>query len=182
MMNIEEKLAELEALLFIHGEPIRRSKIQSLIQIDKKECEELLAEFVRRLKNGDRGLTLTTNEDEIQLVTKAQFGTLLKKFMKEELSEELSPASLEALSIVAYLGPMTRSQLEYIRGVNSTFILRSLLIRGFIERYPDSKQAQSYLYRPSINFLKFLGLERQENLPEYEKFRSLLSYTESQNG
>ena len=60
-----------------------------------------------------------------------------KSFVKEELTEDLTPASLETLSIVAYLGPISRVRIEYLRGVNSSVILRSLMIRGLIERFAD---------------------------------------------
>ena len=85
----------------------------------------------------------------------------------------LTPASLETLAIIAYLGPCNRALIEYVRGVNSTFILRSLMIRGLVERKPDPKRMNTFLYQVSFDFLRHMGLTRQGDLPDYEKYRKL---------
>ena len=82
---------------------------------------------------------------------------------------------METLSIVTYAGPMTRAELEYIRGVNSSFTMRNLLIRGLIERYPDPKRTNVFIYKPSFDLLKHIGISKVEDLPEYEKFQALIA-------
>ena len=94
--------------------------------------------------------------------------------MKEEISEDLTPASVEALSIIAYLGPISRARLEYLRGVNSSVILRTLTIRGLIERIPDADHANTFLYGPTLDLMKHLGITSKEQLPDHEKFQELL--------
>ena len=94
--------------------------------------------------------------------------------MKEEISEDLTPASLEALSIIAYLGPISRARLEYLRGVNSIVILRSLMIRGLVERFPDPAHPASFMYRGTFDLMKHLGIKEKEGVPDYEKFQELL--------
>ena len=89
--------------------------------------------------------------------------------MKSEFNEELSRAAVETAAIIAYQGPLTRVDIEYVRGVNSSFILRSLMMRGLIERVENPKDARSYLYRISFDFLKHLGVVRIEELPQYEE-------------
>ena len=91
--------------------------------------------------------------------------------MKSEFSEELSRAAIETAAIIAYQGPITRAEIEYVRGVNSSFILRGLLMRGLVERIENPKDARSYLYRISFDFLKHLGLTKIEDLPQYQEFR-----------
>ena len=177
----EEKLAELEALLFIHGEPLARANAEKILGITKEELDILVAEIESRLGSSDRGLLLVSDDKRVQLATKPAFAAILETFIKEELSEDLTPASLEALSLIAYLGPLSRSRLEYIRGVNSIFILRNLLMRGLIERFADPERPQGFLYKPSFECLRHLGVAKQEDLPEYEKFRSLLSSFETQS-
>lgn len=179
-MNLEEKIAELEALLFIHGEPLSLKKIQAILELKTGETEAILEEFKKRLEAGGRGLALVSDEERVQLTTKPQFGKILEKFVKEELSEDLTPASLEALAIVAYFAPISRARLEYLRGVNSIFILRSLLLRGLVERYPDPARPNAFLYKPTFDLLKHIGLKNREELPEFEKFQSLLKAFESQ--
>ena len=88
---------------------------------------------------------------------------------------------MEALAIVAYLGPISRAKLEYLRGVNSIVILRSLMIRGLIERIPDPEHPPGFLYQPTFEFIKHLGLAEKEELPEFAKFQELLKVFEEQN-
>lgn len=178
--NLENKIAKLEALLFIHGEPLTLKKIAAVLELKKDEVEQAIEELKKQLEANSRGLALVSDGEKVQLVTKPQFGRIIEDFVKEELSEDLTPASLEALAMVAYFGPISRSRIEYLRGVNSIFILRSLLLRGLVERFSDPKRPNAYLYRPTFNTWKHLGLEQKKNLPDYEKFQELLAAFESQ--
>lgn len=166
--------ASLEALLFIHGEPLTYKKIQSVLGIEKEELETLINELKADLASDTRGLQLVSDREKIQLATKPEFNTILESFMKEEISEDLSPASLEALAIIAYLGPISRARLEYLRGVNSIVILRSLMIRGLVERFPDPEHPASFLYRGTFDLMKHLGIKENGELPDFEKFQELL--------
>lgn len=178
-MNLEEKLGELEALLFIQGEPLSLKKIELVLEIGPSEVGSLVAEFKKRLEQEGRGLALISDKEKIQLATKPRFGKILEGFVKEELSEDLTPASLEALAIISYFGPISRSRLEYLRGVNSIVILRSLLLRGLIERFPDPERPSAFLYKPTFELLKYLGLENCKDLPDFGKFQDLLKIFES---
>lgn len=179
-MQLNDKIAELEALLFIHGEPLALKKIRTILDIKPEETDLIIAELKKRLGDDSRGLALIEDGEKIQLVTKPKFGKILESFIKEELSEDLTPASLETLALIAYFAPISRSRLDYLRGVNSTFILRSLLLRGLVERFPDPERTNAFLYRPTFDLLRHLGLEKKENLPDFEKFQSLLKAFESQ--
>lgn len=176
----EEKLAALEALLFIHGEPLAEEKIETALGLQPGEGARLVAEFEERLGDAGRGLTLLSHGGRVQLVTKQRFSGLFRGFVESELSEELTPASLEALAIIAYLGPISRSRIEYQRGVSSAFILRSLLLRGLIERFPDPSHPNTYLYQPTFELFRHLGVGKREEMPEYEKFQTLLKNFEAQ--
>ena len=170
-----KKLAELEALLFHYGEPIAVKKIVKLLGIKEVECKELLDGLEQRLKRDpDRGLMLLRQEARVQLATKPEFKNINENLIREEFREELSPASLETLSIIAYAGPIPRLMIDYVRGVNSSFTLRSLLMRGLVEREPDPKRKNAYEYRISFDFLKHIGLSKREELPEYEKYKDIL--------
>ncbi|RJP44982.1 SMC-Scp complex subunit ScpB [Candidatus Parcubacteria bacterium] len=175
-----DRLARLEALLFIHGEPLSKKKICDVLGVSREEAENLLEKLGAELSLSGRGIQLAALGEKVQLVTKPEFGKLLEDFAKEELSEELTPASLEALAIIAYLGPISRNRLEYLRGVNSIFILRNLRLRGLVERVPDPENASSYLYEPSFDLVKHLGVTRKEDLPDYERLRSLLKKAETE--
>ena len=170
-----KKLAELEALLFHYGEPIAIKKIAKFLKIKEDECEELLGGLEQKLKEDpDRGLMLLRQGERSQLAAKPEFKSVNENLIREEFREELSPASLETLSIIAYVGPIPRSMIDYVRGVNSSFILRSLLMRGLVKREPDPKRKNAYEYRVSFDFLGHIGLSKQEELPEYEKYKDIL--------
>lgn len=174
-------LATLEALLFIYGEPLDFKKIGKNLGLEPEEVRNALAELKKELSEPTRGLDLVILGEKVQLVTKSRFGKLLESFVKEEISEDLTPASLEVLSIVAYLGPIPRSRIEYLRGVNSSFTLRNLMLRGLIERSPDPNHPNSYVYQPTFEFFKHIGISKKEELPDFEKFQSLLKIFEVDN-
>lgn len=174
MENLEKNIAALEALLFIHGEPITHKKIAAVLGVTAEDVAALVDELRRRLADPARGLEIISDREKVQLATKPEWNPILEGFMKEELTEDLSPASLETLSIVAYLGPISRPRIEYLRGVNSSVILRSLMIRGLVERSPDPEHASSFLYRLTFDALKHLGIRQKEDLPDFEKFQELL--------
>ena len=173
------KLAELEALLFIHGEPLPLAKAGRMLGVPEEELAALASELAGNLESADRGLALLRDSEKLQLVTKPAFHKLLESFVRGELSEDLTPASLETMSIIAYFGPISRSRIEYQRGVNSSFILRNLILRGLVERFQDPESAHSFLYRPTFDFWKHLGVSRPEDLPEFEKFKGLFLQFES---
>jgi len=175
----DQKLASLEALLFIHGEPLSYKKINAVLGLKDGELEPLIEEMKAALESSGRGLQLISDREKIQLATKPTFNDILEAFVKEEISEDLTPASLEALSIIAYLGPISRAKIEYLRGVNSIVILRSLMIRGLVERFSDPEHPAVFLYRGTFDLMKHLGMKKKEDLPDFEKFQALLKTFET---
>jgi len=173
-VNKEKLAAKLEALLFIYGETLSFKKIAKILDADEKEVKEALKSLAEIYKDESRGLQLVLDNEKVQIATKPEFGKLLEDVVKGELHEELTPASLETLSIIIYSAPISRAEIDYIRGVNSTFILRNLLIRGLIERELDPKRANAFVYKPSFEFLRHLGISKKEDLPEFEQFQQLI--------
>ncbi len=174
----QKLVAAIEAVLFVYGEPLEIKRIAKILALKESEVETALGELSEKLKDENRGLTLIRENPgalskKVQLATKKEFTPLLENFIKEEFKENLTPASLETLSLIAYLGPVSRSEIDYYRGVNSSFILRSLLLRGLIDRFSDSQKGNVFLYQPSFDLLKYLGLSKIEELPEYEKFKTM---------
>jgi len=170
------KLAELEAFLFHYGEAAEIKKIAKILKLKEKEAADLVDFLEKNLREAEsRGLMILKQNNRIQLVTKPDFEDINKELIKEEFREELSPASLETLSIIAYLGPVSRATVDFVRGVNSSFTMRNLLIRGLIERYPDPKRTNVFIYKPSFDLLKHIGISKVEDLPEYEKFQALIA-------
>lgn len=169
---MEKFIAQLEALLFIYGEPITFKKIAGVLKVEESKVEEAVEELARQLKADNRGLSLLINGNKVQLATKGEFKNIAEAIVKEELNEPLTSAALETLSIIVYAAPITRSELEYIRGVNSSYILRSLLIRGLIRR---EQKGHTFVYMPTMNLLRHLGINRREDLPEFQSFHQLMN-------
>lgn len=165
-MNLK---SSIESILFVHGEPVAVSRLAKLTGAKKPEVESALAELAQEYR--ERGIVLIGSNDEWQLATNPESKAMVEKLVSGELSDELSRAGLEVLAIVAYKGPISRAGIEYIRGVNSSFTLRNLLIRGLVSREENPADRRSYLYRISHDFLKHLGVTGLSELPEYESFR-----------
>jgi segregation and condensation protein B len=179
----KNKVAALEALLFLHGEPLPLKKIAKALGIAESATAALVHALDEQLqRNEDGGLHLVVDKEKVQLATKPAHGKLLEAFVKDELTEELSPASVETLAIIAYLGPISRAKIEYLRGVNSSVILRSLMLRGLAEREPDEEHPSGFRYATTFDFIKHLGLRSEDELPEFAKFQKLLEVFETKNG
>ena len=180
----EKITAALEAILFIYGEPLEFKKALALLGTEKEKLSEAYKSLERSLDAENRGLTLvySGDYDRAQLATKADFSPLAAAVLKSELSENLTSAAIDALTIVCYAGPVSRAEIDYIRGVNSGFILRSLMIRGLIDRIPHPQKGNAVLYQPSFELLKLLGVGKAERLPEYQKFRDIFKITREKNG
>lgn len=172
MTHQTEEISKLEALLFVHGEPITLGELSSILGMEKEAVSGLIEQYKEKLGDPERGLMLLSHGDKIQLVTKPSVGSVLSAFVKQELDSDLSPASLETLSIIMYLGPISRNKIEFYRGVNSSMILRSLGLRGLISRVSDLEKAGGWLYEPSFNLLKHLNVSKAEDLPEYSLIRT----------
>ncbi len=159
----------IEAILFSVGDPVEIKKMASFLKIKKEQLEKILREMEFDFNNEGRGINLVLTNENVQLVSTAQFGKEVAAFLGKELSDSLSPAALETLAVIAYRGPITRSEIEYIRGVNCSFVLRKLAMRGLIERKDNESDSRSYLYDISIDFLKNLGICEKNQLPDFEK-------------
>ena len=175
--------AKLEAILFWKAEPVSFKKLAQLLSTEKTATTEAvkitetdiktsLTELEKSLQDRQSGLTLVQTDTDVMLGTAKELSPLIEQLTKEELSRDLGKAGLETLSIVLYQGPISRADIDYIRGVNSQFILRNLLIRGLVERIDNPKDARSFLYKTTLDLLAHLGISKVENLPEYEKIRS----------
>ncbi len=158
--------AKIEAVLFFKGGPVSRVFLARQLSTDLSAIDAAVEALVASLKG--RGILLVRKDDEIELRTAPGASALIEKIQREELERDLSKASLETLSIILYRSPITRADIDFIRGVNSTFILRSLLVRGLIERVSDPKDERKFLYRPTFDLLSHLGISSVQDLPEYQ--------------
>lgn len=175
-MNLSQ---QLEAIIFWKAEPVSIKKLVDYTKTDEKTIKIALDDLENQLK--ERGITLIRTEDEVVLGTNKEFSNLIQEISKEELSKDLGKAALETLSIILYQGPISRTDIDYIRGVNSQFIIRNLLIRGLIERVDNPLDSRSFLYKSSLDLLAHLGLSKLTDLPEYENIRKEIAEFKNTN-
>ncbi|MHB9019910.1 MAG: SMC-Scp complex subunit ScpB [Minisyncoccota bacterium] len=161
---MDNLLAKIEAVLFAYGEPISIERLGKILKITPLELETALKDLEIELSKQERGIVLIKNSEKIQLATKPELTSLLEDIIKQEFTEDLTPTALETLSIIAYAGPISRADIEYIRGVNSSFTIRNLLLRGLVERTIDPKRANAYIYNASFDLIKRLGILKVEDL------------------
>ena len=167
-MNELSISAKIEALLFYKGEAVSRKNLSTMLGISPDEVVAGIMKLELELRESGRGVVLLQNGDEVSLGTAPQMSVLIEKLVKDEISKDLGKAGLETLAIVLYRAPVSRSEINYIRGVNSNYILRSLQVRGLIEKIEDAK-ARSTMYRPSLELLSYMGITKVEDLPEYQQ-------------
>ncbi len=165
-MNLSQKI---EAILFWKAEPVAINKLASLLGVDVESIKSGLVELENQLKG--RGIALVQTDDEVMFGTAKELSPLIEQMTKDELTRDLGKAGLETLSIILYQGPITRAEIDYIRGVNSQFILRALLIRGLVERIDNPQDQRSFLYKSTLDLLAHLGVSKISELPEYEQVK-----------
>ncbi len=161
--------SQIEALLFWKAETLSIKKIANILNKDIEDIKKAIQILKESLKG--RGITLIEWEEDITLGTAKEVSEHIETLNKEELSKDLGKAGLETLSIILYQGPISRVDIDYIRGVNSQFIIRNLLIRGLIEKVDNPLDQRSFLYKPSLELLAFLGISNVTDLPDFESVR-----------
>lgn len=173
MINLQSKI---EAILFFKNEPVSQDKLASILKVSKEEIKNALIDLGINLEN--RGIVVQEKNTEVTLGTNREMSETIENLQKEELNKELSKASLETLSIILYKNGANRAEIDYIRGVNSSFTLRSLSVRGLVEKIIDEKDNRRYIYRPSFDLLSFMGIKSVEELPEYSEVNNSIKISD----
>jgi len=163
--------SRLESLLFISTKPLGVKKIAQTLEMGESEVSELLNELQKKYDAPDSGLNLINAGKEWQLTTAKAQSDFVREFLADDASGELSRPSLEALTIVAYRGPISKPEIEQLRGVNCSLILRNLMIRGLVEMVEGTDKLEPR-YQTTTDFLKFLGIKNVRELPNFEKLNS----------
>jgi len=161
----------LESLLFVSGEPMSFGKLSKILGEKENVLKEAAEELALECKNRKGGVRVIVDDGKAQMVTAGENADVVEKLLKIDIEGDLSRSALETISIVAYRGPLSRAEIEEIRGVNTSFTLRQLAIRGLVEKIDNPHDARAYLYKISFDFLRHLGMERIEDLPRYRELR-----------
>ena len=169
---------KIEAILFYLAEPVSLNFLAKTLEVSKKEVEEAVKELETCLES--RGLKVVHHDGEIVLSTAPELSGTVEKIIKEERERDLGRAGIETLSIIAYKGPVSKKEIEYIRGVNSQYALRSLLLRGLVEKKESKTDERVILYTITGDALRYLGLQKIADLPEYDEQRKNLEIREEE--
>lgn len=166
---------QIEGVLFYKANPMKKQALVKLFSVSSEELEEALQTLNERLKSG--ATTLITTETEVTLATKAEFDEFIEQVRKDEMKRDIGKAGAETLAIILYRGPISRVEIDRIRGVNSSYIVRNLEVRGLIERNTDDKQMK---FSITTDLLRHLGISNKTELKDYATVMDALEKYETQ--
>lgn len=167
--------AKIESLLFHTGEPVRIKRMANLCGTDQESIRTALEGLSDELT--DRGITLIIHNETARLVTDPDFSEFIASIREQEVNTNLTNAQSEALAVIAYLAPVHKIKIDFIRGVNSRAVLRNLSVRGLITK---NRQDGRMVYDLTSDALAHLGITSQEGLPDYKETRQkLYEFTET---
>ncbi len=163
---MNELITKLESLLFVSNKPLTTKMLAKYAGSDESMVTQALQELYKLRKY--TGIVLLMAGDEYQLATNSAHTETIKNFLNADLRESLTDATVEVLAIIAYRQPIAKSEIEAIRGVNSQYSIRALLMRGLIEKVPNPNDARGMLYQVTTEFMQHLGLTSINDLPEFD--------------
>lgn len=165
--------AAIEAILFAAGYPVRYEKLAQVLSITPSEARRIASEISEGYNTDDHGIMLLMLPETCQLCTKEQFGTQIREALGIKRGGNLSNSSMEVLAIVAYNQPVTRSFVDIVRGVDSSYAMNSLTEKGLIECSGRlDAPGRPMLYSTTDKFLRVFGLSSTSELPEIEELRT----------
>jgi segregation and condensation protein B len=171
-----ELIRLVESLLFVADEPVSTARLAHTLEVSEETIQALLDRFAQECQT--RGIRLQRKADHVQLVSAPEAAPYIERFLGLERSTRLSPAALEVLAIIAYRQPITRAQIEAIRGVSCDAVLRTLVNHGLVEEVGRLEQAgRPILYGTTFQFLQHFGLSSLEELPPLAEDRAKSSFT-----
>ena len=159
----------IEGVLFYTGAPQKKTKLMALFGVTAEEVVAASDVLAKRLQTG--AIRLLTTESELQLVTAPELSDVITEIRRGELSTDIGKAGAETLAIVLYREPISRGEIDRIRGVNSAFILRNLMTRGLIERIAHKN---SHTFRITPALLQHLGVTHKHELPHFGEFMTAI--------
>ena len=157
----------IESLLFVAGRPVSLKELTKATGANLDEIKSAVQELIFEKENS--GIVILEQNNSYLMTTGPANSRAVKDFLNAELREKLTDAAIETLAIVTYKQPITRAEIESIRGVNSQYTLRLLMMRGLIERAQSEKDARMGLYRTTHEFLQHIGLKHLKDLPDFEE-------------
>ncbi|TDX45204.1 SMC-Scp complex subunit ScpB [Orenia marismortui] len=174
MLSEVEIKAAIEALLFMATDPLKMKEIKKVLEVDKRKIKQAIDLIRQEYSRNDKGIELIQINKGYQLQTKANYQSFVKELHKPEMNNKLSQAALETLAIIAYKQPVTRAEIEDIRGVNVEKALKTIQKRGLIAEVGRKDTiGNPIIYGTTVDFLQYMGLESLDELPPAQEFTEL---------
>ena len=166
-LTVEQIAAALESLLFVSGRPLARNELRKLLDTDEAQLTTGLAYLEQLLESHERGIRLQRLGDQVQLVTAPANARYIAALLGLPLTAKLTSAALETLAVISYRQPVTRAQIEAVRGVNSDRALASLIQHGLVTEVGRAQTiGRPTLFATTPEFLQQFGLTKLEQLPQ----------------
>lgn len=168
-MNRDKIPYAIEGILFAAGEPVKTAKLAAVLEIEIEAVNEAVSLLRYDYDTNERGLMIIDIDDGYQICSRPEYYNYIQIILGDQRRQALSNAAMEALAIIAYKQPITRGQIEYIRGVNSDSAVNRLVERGLIEECGRlDAPGRPLLYRTTQGFLRCFGLSTPKDLPELD--------------
>ncbi len=174
-MNEKQYKSIIESLLFFWGDPLSINAISEILEIDEKLTSKLIHELINEFNSAQRGIRIKKINQSFQFVTAAESNNYIKKLVINEDEKQLTNSTMETLSIIAYKQPVTRIEIDSIRGVKSNSSINTLLNRGLIKELGKlDRIGRPIIYGTTDEFLRVFGLEKIEMLPKLNEIDELI--------
>ncbi len=158
--------SQIESILFVSSKPLPAKTLAKILNTSVESIHNAAAELMA--ERADKGVVVLQAGESYQMATNGANALVVKTFLNSDLREKLTDATVEVLAIIVYRQPISKAEIEAIRGVNSQYSLRQLLMRGLIEKNPNPGDARGNLYQITTEFLQHMGMRSARELPDFE--------------
>lgn len=179
-MELLKIKSQILSILFVSSKPVTIKKLVEVLEIDENQIKQAIASLVS--ENQNSGVIALAHNNKLQLASNPDNSSVVKKFLSLELREKLTDTALETLAIILYKQPISKAEIENIRGVNSQYILRQLLIRGLIEKIQSPSDKRMQLYKTALEFMQHLGIKDMKELPDFEELTKAVELPKTETG
>ncbi len=174
-MNDQEGKAIIEALLFVCGDPVSFDRLHDVVGIERERLMFLVLELKKEYEQAERGLAIVEIAGGYQMITRPEVGAWVKEMEKGKVTARLTRPGLETLAVIAYKQPVTRAEIEMIRGVDAAGVLKTLMERKLIRMLGRKEvPGRPMMYGTTRQFLQYFGLPDLAALPTLKEFAELL--------
>ncbi len=175
---MEDLASVIESILFVAAKPLSAKDLAKILDREIAEVTTVLQGLADAIS--DQGVILLESNGQWQFATNPKNSAAVRAFLNTELREKLTDATVETLAIIAYRQPISRTEIEAVRGVSSQYSIRHLLIRGLIQKIPNPADSRQILYETTIEFLHHMGIQSSKELPDFSEITAKIKLPEAE--